>query len=169
MNMHAQEITRNPGEADASRGKSFAVVLSVAMVGAVLWPIQQNWRENPRDNFPLSYYPMFSARREAVETFYYLVGHDARGARHYIRYKLIGSGGGNQVRRQLRKIINDGRAPELARAVAKRLARQKNSPWSDIVSVSVCKGKFAVDDFFHGRKEPVQEQVKGSCAVKRKN
>jgi len=166
--MNTPHIAQTAGSPESRRGKSKAALLSLAMIGAVLWPIQQNWRDKPRDNFPLSYYPMFSARRDAVETFYYLVGRDAQGNRHYIRYKLIGTGGGNQVRRQLRRIINEGRAPELAKTVAKRLARQERAPWSDIITIAVCRGKFAVDDYFHGRKVPVQEQIKASCEVKRK-
>ena len=111
---------------------------------------------------------MFSARREAKETFFYVVGRDGQGGRHYVPYKMIGSGGGNQVRRQLRRIINEGRAPELAHTVARRLARQENAPWSEIARVEVCKGKFDVSDFFHGHKDPVEEQVKGASEVKRK-
>ena len=151
-----------------NRGKRVAVLSSLALIGAVLWPIQQNWRQDPHDSFPLSYYPMFSTKRDPIEIFYYMVGTDAQGNRHYIPYKMIGTGGGNQVRRQLRKIMNEGRAPDLAKAVAKRLARRDDSPWSEIVSVAVIKGKFGVDDFFHGKKSPVAEQIKGTCAVNRK-
>jgi hypothetical protein len=140
---------------------------SFALIGAVLWPIQQNWRNHPKDNFPLSYYPMFSAKREAIETFYYVVGLDAEGKRHYIPSRLIGDGGENQVRRQLRKIINADRGPALAQQVAKRLANQNGSPWRQIVSVSVCRGRYSVDDFFHGRKEPVSESVAGFAEVDR--
>src|SRR5262245_41098893 len=94
-------------------GKLTAVYVSLAMIGAVLWPIQQNWREKPVDNFPLSYYPMFSAKREATEAFHYLLGHDAQGARYIIPYQFAGSGGLNSVRRQIRRIVEDGRGPQL--------------------------------------------------------
>ena len=166
--MNTLATTQTTVSPESSSGKFRAALLSLAMIGAVLWPVQQNWREHPHDNFPLSYYPMFSAKREPIETFYYLVGLDDTGARHYIRYRFIGDGGGNQVRRQLRKIINEDRAPELAAKVARRLGRQDQAPWSNIVSVTVCKGKFSVDDYFHGRKDPVEEQVKATCAVKRR-
>jgi len=145
-----------------------AALLSLALIGAVLWPIQQNWRKNPRDNFPLSYYPMFNAKREAVETFYYVLGSDEQGKRYQIPHRMIGEGGNNQVRRQLRKIINEGRAPALAQSVAKKVARNQNEPWSRIVTVQVCRGNYAVDDFFHGRKEPVSETVTGSSPVERR-
>src|SRR5262252_8653059 len=104
------------------RSKLLAVCFSFAMIGAVLSPIRQNWRQSPQDNFPLSYYPMFSAKRRPVEIFYYFVGLDRDGGRHIIRHGLL-DGGENQVRRQLRKIIDDGNAPELAQQVAERVAR----------------------------------------------
>src|SRR5436190_13657790 len=119
------------------RGKRWAAVFSLAMIGAVLWPIHQNWRKQPHDSFPLSYYPMFSAKREPVEYFFYLVARDEQGARHYVPYQLIGPGGHNSNRRQIRRIVNEGRAADLARAVARRLGRQDELPWSKIVSVSV--------------------------------
>jgi hypothetical protein len=149
-------------------GKKRAAFLSLVMIGAVLWPIHQNWRNDPNDNFPLSYYPMFSNRRDAIENFWYVLGRDAQGKRYLIPYKLIGDGGGNQVRRQLRKIMNEGRAPELAQSVAKRLARRDKAPWSEIVTVEVCRGKYVVDDFFRGKKEPVSETIAGSCPVERR-
>ena len=125
------------GESELDRGKIPAGVLSLALIGAVLWPIQQNWREKPRDNFPLSYYPMFSAKRKAIESFYYLAGHDEHGTRHLIPYKFAGAGGLNSTRRQIGRIVREGRADELARSVARRLARQEKAPWSQIVTVAV--------------------------------
>jgi len=148
-------------------GKVPATLLSLALVGAVLWPIHQNWRKQPRDSFPLSYYPMFSAKREPVEFFYYLVARDEQGTRYYVPYQLIGPGGHNSNRRQIRRIVNEGRAAELARSVARRLGRQDDLPWLKIVTVSVVRGKFAVDDYFHGKQEPVSEQITASCPVER--
>ena len=148
------------------RSKLLVLCFCVAMIGAVLSPIRQNWRQSPQDNFPLSYFPMFSAKRSAVETFYYFVGVDRHGRRHIIRHGLM-DGGENQVRRQLRKIIDDGRAPELAQQVAARVAKRSGTRWTSIVSVSVCKGRYSVDDYFHGRKEPLSELVEGSADVQR--
>ena len=159
----------NPYE-DASGsdgGKRWAVLVSVAMIGAVLWPIQQNWRNKPHDSFPLSYYPMFSAQRKPVEFFYYLLACDEQGARYYIPYQFIGPGGHNSNRRQIRRIVNEGRAADLARSVARRLGHRDELPWSKIATVSVVRGKFAVDDYFHGKREPVSEQIKASCPVER--
>lgn len=162
--------TSNPQDVppQANGNKTRAVFLSMAMIGAVLWPMQQNWRTEPKDSFPLSYYPMFSVKRTAVETFYYVVGRDAKGQRYHVDYRLIGDGGGNQVRRQLRKIVKDGRGEELASEVAKTLASQERKPWSKVVSVTVCTGKYSVSDFFHGNKEPISEKINGFAEVERR-
>jgi hypothetical protein len=153
---------------DPNRGKPFAALLSLAMVGAVLWPLHQNWRREPKDSFPLSYYPMFSTKRDPIETFHYIVARDQEGHRHYVPYNFVGVGGLNSVRRQLRRIVNEGRAPELAQSVARRVSRQAKEPWTTIASISVCKGTYSVEDFYHGKKEPVTEQVKGFAKVERR-
>jgi len=166
--MNAQDAGEISGPPEFDRGKARAALLSLAMIGAVLWPLQKNWQAKAHDSFPLSYYPMFSAKRDAVESFYYLVGRDQQGARHLISYKFAGAGGLNSVRRQLRKIVHEGRSAEIARKVAHRLASEDEPPWSNIVTVAVCRGDYSVDDFFHGKKDPVEEVIKASCAVKRK-
>src|SRR5262245_37223361 len=153
---------------ESDRGIRWGAVLSVVMLGAVLWPIQQNWREEPQDSFPLSYYPMFSQKREPTESFYYVVGRDAQGARRLIPRKWISRGGQNQVRKNLRRIIKEDRGNELAKSIAKRLAQENEQPWSQIVSVAVVSRQYVMDDFFHGKKEPVSEKVFGSARVKRK-
>ena len=167
MNITEPEPTRPDGASGFGRGKLRAVCLSLALIGAVLWPIQENWREKPRDNFPLSYYPMFSAKRKAIESFNYLAGHDEQGNRYLIPYKFVGVGGLNSTRRQIGRIVREGRADELAQSVARRLARQKRAPWSQIVSVAVVTGRYGVDDYFHGRKEPVSEKIRATCPVER--
>jgi hypothetical protein len=158
----------SPDHASGVRnGKLLALCFSLALIGAVLSPLPQNWRKNPKDNFPLSYYPMFSTKRDPIETFHYVVGVDEAGHRHFIRHTVIGDGGGNQVRRQLRKIIRAGRAPELAQEVAARVADKTGRRYRDLVSISVCTGKYSVNDWFHGMKQPVSERVSGFAEVKR--
>ena len=149
------------------RGKRWAAVLSLALIGAVLWPLQENWRKDPHDSFPLSYYPMFSAKRKPIETFYYLVGRDAKGKRYLIPHSFAGHGGLNAVRRQINKMVRGGRAEDVAQKVAKSLAARESGRWSRITHVSVVSGKYNVDDYFHGRKEPVSEKVRASCPVER--
>jgi len=56
--------------------RNLAVAVSVALVAAVLGPLRQQGRVRPRDGFPLSYYPMFSARRTGQLAVTHLVGVD---------------------------------------------------------------------------------------------
>ena len=135
----------------------------------MLWPVQQNWRDKPHDSFPLSYYPMFSAKREAIETFYYFVGLDKDGKRYFIPHSLAGDGGHNAVRRQIAKMAREGKADDVAQAVAKRLAARQTGKWSKIVSVSLVTGRYAVDDYFHGKKDPVSEKIRATAQVERSN
>ena len=152
---------------EVGRSRLLALAFCFVLVGAVLSPIGQNWQKTPQDNFPLSYYPMFSARRDAVETFYYVVGMRADGRRTQLPHTVIGNGGENQVRRGLRKIIEDGRAPDFAQEVAKRVAGKTGRRYRNIVSVAVCRGKYSVDDWFQGKRQPLSEVVTGSAAVER--
>lgn len=167
MNTQPETPVEESDRAAFSGRQRRAALFSLALIGAVLWPVQENLRKEPRDNFPLSYYPMFSNKREPIEEFWYVVGRDAHGQRHYVPYKWIGDGGGNQVRRQIRRIMNEGRATELAENIAQRVARRDRPPWSEVASISVIRGKYSVDDFFHGRKEPVSEKIGGIAQVKR--
>ena len=50
----------------AEPGKAMAAAASLLLLGAVMAPVRQNWRRGGRDGFPLSYYPMFSAKRRAT-------------------------------------------------------------------------------------------------------
>jgi len=151
----------------AGPGKLLALCFCFALIGAVLLPVRENLSRRPKDNFPLSYYPMFSSRREPIETFYYVVGLDSEGRRHQMRHSVIGDGGENQVRRGLRKIVGAGGGPELAQKVAQRVAKRDGRRYRDIVSVSVCRGQYSIDDYFHGKKQPVSERVYGTAAVDR--
>ena len=168
MNEANSEVAAPVEAGGFDRGKRRAALVSLLMIGAVVWPVQENWRDKPRDDFPLSYYPMFSNKRDPVETFWYVVARDAQGKRHYVPYRTMGDGGGNQTRRQIRKLMNDGRGNDLAKAVAKRLAKREQPPWSEIMSVTACKGKYDVDAFFDGKKEPISEEIKGFAQVERR-
>jgi hypothetical protein len=168
MNNTTSNLTTAPDAQAPASGKLRAAYMSLGMIGAVLWPVHENWRAEPHDNFPLSYYPMFSAKRKETETFHYMLGRDEAGNRFYLPYSFAGPGGLNSVRRQIRKITEEDRADELAHTLARKLRRKDEAPWSNIVTVAVVRGKFVVDDFFHGKKEPVSEQVKASCPVERR-
>jgi hypothetical protein len=145
-----------------------SAALGVVLVVAVLSPIVQNWRRTPVDRFPLSYYPMFSEARGDTGRFNYVVGYDARGQRERIHYSVMGSGGLNQIRRQLQDAIEDGRTARLCQSIAAEIARRPGRRYSDVVRVDVVTGTYRYADYFTGNKTPLDEQVRATCPVERR-
>lgn len=140
--------------------KQVAGIFSLLMIMAVCSPVVQNWRAEPHDGFPLSYYPMFSHKRTAEYSINYFVGLDAAGGRHYITYELIGSGGFNQVRRQVNKMIRQKKGDELLGKVAQRVIKSKKYPYRQLDSVLLVKGVFHFETYFEqGRKAPIKEKI----------
>lgn len=147
-------LTRTP-TADAS---TIAGAASLAALGLVLWPITQNWRTRKRDSFPLSYYPMFSARRAERVQIYHLVGITATGERRPIVYRLCGTGGLNQVRRQLRQLMREGWADELCERVAHEIARERSGAHADVVAVEAVRTEYNLVGYFSGDKRPLAQK-----------
>lgn len=140
--------------------KLLAAIFSVVTILAILWPVRQNWKENPRDEFPFSYYPMFSHKRKSTHSLPYFVGYDVTGNRHFIPYKYAGTGGFNQVRKQINKRARQGDVEAITKKVAKKLSRSKKSPYNQIVRVEMVRGRYNMDDFFmSGNKLPIKETI----------
>jgi hypothetical protein len=137
------------------RNRWLAGGLSLGLIGTVLWPIAQNWRETPRDDFPLSYYPMFSHRRGKRAAVTHLLGIDAAGRRIPIAYGLIGPGGFNQVRRQVLAVVERGGAAALCREVAPRVL----AAHPEVVTLRVVTGTYTLHRFFGGDRRPHAEEV----------
>ena len=147
--------------------KWYAGGVSLLTVGAVLWPVVRNWREKPEDDFPLSHYPMFSAKRPEKVRVTHLMGLDGEENRYIIPYKYAGGGGMNQVRRQINRIVREGRADALCQTVAAKISLEKEGRFTEVVKVQVITGKYRLADYFSGDKEPVSERVRASCTVRR--
>jgi hypothetical protein len=137
------------------RNRWVAGGFSLGLLGAVLWPIVENWRETPRDDFPFSYYPMFSARRGKRASVIHLLGIDAAGRRVPIAHRMIGPGGFNQTRRQLRRIVQRGDAARLCARVAPRVFRA----YPKLVTLQVVTGTYKLNRFFKGDRQPHAELV----------
>jgi hypothetical protein len=159
----------NPAQTDRTRpskqGKRFAGGLSILTICVVLWPISQNWRNKPADSFPLSYYPMFSAYRSESAEVTYLRSVDAQGNTQPLRYSYAGSGGLNQVRRQIRKTVRAGKTDELCQSVAAKVARRKNALPANLTSIQIVTGDYKLDEYFGGNKTPGSEKVHATCQV----
>jgi hypothetical protein len=145
-----------------------AGALGLGLIAGVLWPLRQNWCESPRDSYPFSYFPMFSAKRRKRVRERYFVGLDPSGGRRLIPYTYFAGGGLNMVRRQLRRLVIAGRAEDVGRRVAENLAREQDGPFADVVTVQVIAGEYRLADYFTGNKEPLSERVHATCEVERK-
>ncbi len=142
------------------RTKSSAAIFSALILFAIMYPIKENWQAKPKDNFPLSYYPMFSHKRDSTYSVNYFVGYDAQGNRMLIPYKFAGNGGFNQVRRQINRKCKEGEAKALTRKVAKRLAKSQEAPYNELERITLVKGTYHLDDYFvKGDKTPRKEKV----------
>lgn len=140
--------------------KRAATVFSFTIAGAVLWPVTENFKKKPADNFPLSYYPMFSLKRKPDHTLNYIVGYDADNKRYYIPYRYIGSGGLNQVRRQLNKKVRKDDTDAVLQKVAKRIIRKNESPYNRLIKIQLVRGRFDFDTYFmSGSKLPEDEKI----------
>lgn len=162
-------IERFLGTEDGSlaREKGLAGVFSALLAGAVLWPVVQNWRERPKDGFPLSYYPMFSLKRSDSTMVRYLVGLDAGGGRHLLPHTYAGTGGLNQVRRQINKVVRAGKADTLCRLVAANVAQTDEERFAGLVTVQVVAGRYRLADYFAGKRGSVWERMDASRNTER--
>lgn len=143
-----------------------ASLLSLVLLGAILLPVVENWVETPRDDFPLSYYPMFTFEKTDRQRVTYLVVYDSAMNRFRLPYWYAGLGGMNQVRRQINKLVDRGQAGRLCRNVASRVARSEElSP--DLAAVEVVTGYFLMTQFFAGDRTPIAETVRAQCLVPR--
>jgi hypothetical protein len=163
-----ESVARRSGRSTWLPGPRWrAGALSLLMLGLVMSPIVENWREEPIDSFPLSYYPMFTEKRGETTRVSYLAGFDQQGHRHVIPYFLIGTGGLNQVRRQIPRLIDKRQANELCREVSSRIAKRQGEPFSSMIALRVMTGTYRLADRYVGEKAPISEYVHARCDVKR--
>ena len=135
-----------------------ATLFSAGLLLLVLAPATAHVGADIEDSFPLSTYPMFSHARGDYYRVTYFVGDDAER----LNYRLAGTGGFNQVRRQIRRAAKEGRGPDLCAAVANRLAGQPDAP----AEVAVVTGRFLLDGYFDGATAPVETEVHARCPVR---
>lgn len=123
-----------------SRAGALAVS-AIALLG-VLAPARRLRHPGARDTFPLSHYPMFSARRGPHLTVHHLQGVAEDGSVRLLDSRLAATGGMNQERKQIAREARRGRGDRVALRAAKRLARRGGEP--DVVEVRVVSGSFAL-------------------------
>lgn len=132
-----------------------------------------------RDSFPLSTYPMFSADRRGRIIVPHVVGFSEAGERIIPHYRHFGTGGLNQVRKQISRAVRQGRAAEVAQRYADSLAAQqaagrtrggsqsaeRRRREAEIAWVTVVRSRFVFDDYFDERVAPESEAEHAECVV----
>lgn len=141
------------------RERGVAAALAVGMLSAIMYPVWQNWRPkiDRKDGFPLSYYPMFSEKRPRAHPVRFTVGIRADGSRYYIPSKLLGNGGLNQVRRQLKRVIDGGQVGEFVKVVAARVATDER--FHDAERVQIIQGLFDLDECMLNREMKAETET----------
>jgi len=159
----AQPLQRPPA------GKLLAAAFSVAVIGAMLSAVVQNWQARPRDSFPLSYFPMFSYGLNDLQTEHYVAGWDARGDRWAIPFSSIAPGGSIvRVRREtIQTMVRRGESGQLCQDVSRRIADRNARSLRSLVSLEVVTGSFSLAEYLRGNKAPRSEKVLATCAIER--
>ena len=143
-----------------------AAVFSAALLAAVLSPLLQYRRPLAErvDGFPLSWYPMFSAKRHRRMSVTHAVGVTVDGSRLFLPFETLGPGGVNQVRRQLHRVaVREARPEAYAGALAERVARSQDC--ADVIRVEVVRTQFDLDDCLISRRVDGESTVLASAAV----
>lgn len=139
--------------------KFTAAFISLSTAIVLFWPVTENLKKKPVDRFPLSYYPMFSHARGTGNTLNYIVGYSKTGMRSYIPYKYIASGGFNQVRRQLNKIVKTKRGSEFLDAVATRMKKKYSAFYNRFTTIEIVRGTFDFDSYYLQNNKKLKEEI----------
>lgn len=147
--------------------RRIAAGFSLLLLLVVLSPVRHNWSPEPRDDFPLSYYPMFSFQRGRTVRVSHLEGVDARGNAVIVPYRFLSDGGFNYMRKFIRRGISVGAAGALCERAASNLAKSADPAYAEVVMVRVVTGEYLLQSFYEGRVEADATTVHARCGVAR--
>lgn len=134
-------------------------LVSIAVVGIVAWP---TLHVRPRDDFPLSTYPMFTASRGRVASFDVVVGRDGNDRLVRLDPRLIADTDEVMVAAEtVTGAIVEGRASRLCEDVAMRVRRPR------IVRVEVRTEQYDTIAWLRGHRRPSHVRAWADCRVPR--
>ena len=167
MEHPSTDVVRNLGAAGRRRAGWFGGLL----VAVTLAPVVQNWRDNPRDDFPFSHSPMFSLERRELHRQTHAVGITDAGERVPLSHRLIGTGGANAVRRQLSRVLREGSEEEIqayCESIAANVSESRSKTAHAIQEVRLVSARYHLADYFLlAKKEPVDERIRATAPVPR--
>jgi len=139
--------------------RAWAYLVSATLVGAVLWPLQ---KAKPKDDFPLSTYPMFSRKRPSEVSIDHVVA-VAGERQEALPPDLVASGEVLQAKATITQKLRRGRrgAEELCRQVAERMAADEDYAWADRIEVR--SDRYLVLGYFSGARKPIWSRVHARC------
>ena len=140
----------------------FGAVLSVALIGASLWPL---FPDPPRDSFPFSNYPMF-ARKKGNPIVHRVVAYDVAGNRVTISPEMIANDEVMQASRTVYHAIRKGRpaAKRLCKETATRVGRTPE--FQQVVRLEVISDRFDAVGYFSGNQTPIRSWHHAVCEVR---
>lgn len=150
-----------------NRKKILISIISFVFVLVVLSPITQNWKQKPKDDFPLSYYPMFSFKRDNYLYIAYLKGIDEEGKHYKVPYDYVIKGAGfNRSRKQISKTLINNKAMELCKQTLRNLNTVDKEPYNKITEVIVLSGQVHIDKYMKGIKRfRYRNRIYASCSA----
>ena len=146
--------------------RTSASIFSFILLAVLLAPILQNGAAAPVDDFPLSYYPMFTKPRGPTTRVHHAVAVMSTGLSVNIPGRYAGPGGMNTQRRQMRKAVRKGKADKLAAQVAAALRNSRLEHELRPVRIDIVISTYDISEYFHGRTEPVERVVKASVPMR---
>ena len=149
--------------AQLHRTRVFGVVVTVAILGAALYPL--SWPIG-RDSFPLSSYPMFASRRSTEVRLTYALGIEFDGTRHHLAPALVANAEVLQAAAVLRQADRAGAAARatLCEQIASRVAVDHDL--RGVIAVQLVRGRHdAIDYTVYGIRGP--EETIARCEVPR--
>lgn len=111
---------------------------------------------------------MFSFQKRVEASVTHLVGYDSKGTRIPIPGTYGGSGGLNQVRKQIRKSVASGRGRWICEFAAHKLAYRNDPRFAAVERVELITSTHRLNDYFKGDKKPLRQRVHGWAFVERK-
>jgi hypothetical protein len=150
--------------------KSISILLSLLLSFALLSPLKKEWRGEDGDSFPLSWYPMFSKPRPALERIVYMVGVLPDGTRRVIKSNSFVRGNMNQARMHVAKYAQRKKtSDELCKRAAERMSKRKRGPQSRMGQVRLVRGHFSREAFFRdGQVHPEKDVIMAACHIPRR-
>ncbi len=94
----------------------------LALLLLLLSPARAHVIEGVEDDFPLSYYPMFTKQRAKTTRIHHVIGRTSDGEDLLLPGRCFGAGGMNTVRRQIRRWAREKREEEVLDRAVDRLS-----------------------------------------------